>query len=404
MKKILIVGNICSLAEKLASLGAEIYAAPGMKSDMVCNVDIREDDASGLLRFAVDNEIDLTIAVSEKAINSDIASVFQANEKLIFAPAAKSADFAISKALGKRFLYKLHAPTPKFGIFEKPQLAFEYLKNANYPIVVRCDTADFSSDRRCCTTFEQAKDFTEDLFYRGEQKVIMEDYVYGHEFTLYVVTDGYLALPLAVVKNFKFSESGDGGVLTSGIGAYVPDYKIPQEVLQKIYKNIVLNTLQMFQKKGTPYVGILGVEAVLTSDDTYTVLEFKPFLQDFDCQAVLNSVDENLIELFEACANGSFADEYDEILLNDCFSASCVVSASFAGEVIPNLDFITSNAAFTGSSRNKYFEYISVKGNCLVLTSSAKTLSRAKKNLLEDLDLIKFLGMKYRKDITLEKF
>ena len=280
MKKILLVGNLYALAERFASYGAKVFAAPGSEemSKFAECVDLREDDTTGLLKFAVENEIDLTVAVSEKAIKSDIASVFQANEKLIFAPSEKSANFAISKAQGKRFLYKLHAPTPKFGIFEKPQLAFEYLKDANYPLVVRCDNNDIALDRLCCLNFETAKNFAEELFMRGEERVVTEEYAFGHEFTLYAVTDGYHALPLAVVHNFKFTESGDGGLLTSGVGAYVPDYKVPESIIGELFKNVVVKALESLEKRGMPYSGILGVDAVMTDENSYTCLEFKPFL------------------------------------------------------------------------------------------------------------------------------
>ncbi len=401
MKKILIVGNLYALVERLHSYGVKIYAAPGssvMQEFAEC-VDIREDDADTLLKFAVENEIDLTIAVSEKAIKSDIAALFQANEKSVFAPTAQSAAIALSKSQGKRFLYKLHAPTPKFGIFEKLQLALEYLKEANYPLIVRCDVNNYSKDRLCCLNYESAKIFTEELFLRGEAKVVIEEYAYGHEFTLYAVTDGYHALPFAVVNNFKFTENGNGGVLTSGIGAYVPDYRVSENILEKVFKEVILNALNSLKKRGMPYLGIIGVDVVLSDPDNYTCLEFKPFLQDFDAQAVLNSVDENLIELFEACANGFFADEYEDILTNDNCSVSCVVKARVSDKVIPNLDLADSKVSFTGASKNKYFEYITAAGNNFVLTSCAKTFSRAKKILKDDLELLKFDGMKYRSDI-----
>ena len=107
-KKILIVGNLYSLAQKLSREVEKVFVAPGTSAMMEfaeC-VDIREDSTIELLNFALENDIDLTIAVSEKAIAADIATVFQANERLIFAPSAQSADFAISKSQGKRFLYK----------------------------------------------------------------------------------------------------------------------------------------------------------------------------------------------------------------------------------------------------------------------------------------------------------
>ena len=86
-------------------------------------VDIREDAVDELLIFALKNEIDLTVAISQKAIAADIVETFQANSQDIFAPSAKSAEFALSRANSKRFLYKNHVPTPRFGIFEKASIA-----------------------------------------------------------------------------------------------------------------------------------------------------------------------------------------------------------------------------------------------------------------------------------------
>ncbi len=401
-KKILIVGNLYALAKKLSSEVEKVFVAPGnpMIAEFAECIDIREDKPTELLNFVLEHDIDLTIAVSEKAITSDIASIFQANEQLIFAPTAESASFAINKSQGKRFLYKLHAPTPKFGNFEKLPLAIDYLKDATYPLVVRCDNANNENDRLCCTTFERAKYFAEDLFTQGEEKIVIEEYVYGNEFTMYFVTDGYLVEPLTTICNYKFTENGDGGYLTSGIGAYVPAYKIPEEIQQKVYKNVVVNAINALDKKGTPYLGIIGVDLVMTSPDTYMALEFKPFFQDFDAQAVLNSIDEDLIDLFEACANGFFADEYEDILMNDTVSVSCVVKSRKDDVIIPNLDLIESAISFLNARKNKYFEYIASKGDVLVLTANARTLTRAKEILKEDLELIKFDGMKYRSDIT----
>ena len=401
-KKILIVGNLYALAKKLSSEVEKVFVAPGnpMIAEFAECIDIREDKPTELLDFVLEHDIDLTIAVSEKAITSDIASIFQANEQLIFAPTAESATFAINKSQGKRFLYKLHAPTPKFGNFEKLPLAIDYLKDATYPLVVRCDNADSETDRLCCTNFERAKYFAEDLFSQGEEKVVIEEYVYGHEFTMYFVTDGYLVVPLTTVCNYKFTENGDGGYLTSGVGAYAPTYKVPEEILHKVFKNVVVNAINALDKKGTPYLGIVGVDAVMISPDAYVVLEFKPFLQNFDAQAVLNSVDEDLIDLFEACANGFFADEYEDILVNDNVSVACVVKARQENVVIPNLDLVESSISYLNVKMNNDSSCLTTKGDVLVLTASAKTLSRAKEKLREDLELIKFDGMKYRSDIT----
>jgi phosphoribosylamine-glycine ligase len=410
-KKVLIVGASAkeyALAEKFIENNCDVVVAssnPRIKDIAEC-IDIREDCIEELLEYALENAIDLTIATSELAIKNNIAELFQNNNQLIFAPSASSAEMALCRSAGKRFLYRLKIPTPRFSVYDKCQMAIDYLKNAFMPQVIRTDMASKSMDRLVCTTFLTAKTFTEDLFARGETKVVFEDYVYGHEFTFYVVTDGYHAVHLATVANYKFAQDGNGGILTAGIGAYTPDYKISKDVEDEIMKHVINNVLQALEKKGTPYLGILGIDCVLRDDGKFVVLDFKPFLSDHDAKAVLNLVDENLYTLFEACAIGSFADDYDEIKVSDNSSVSVVLSTRIKGNTIENLDLVESDVTPFELKKNEYLEFETIEGRNFVLTKTSKTLSRARIGVYEDAELINFVGKKYRTDICeqVEKF
>ncbi len=410
-KKVLIVGNSAkeyALVKKFKNYDCDIFVLSGNSaiSELAECVDIREENVQEILEYVLENAIDLIIVTSEVAIKNNIAELFQTNNQLIFCPTAQSAQFTLSRSAGKRFLYKLRVPTPRFGIFDKLPLAIDYLKNAPMPQVIRADENSNSADRLVCTTFAASKTFVEDLFNKDENKVVLEDYVYGHEFTIYVVTDGYSALHLATVANYKFAEDGDGGILTSGVGAYTPDYKISSDIENSVMQNVVERVLASLQRKETPYLGVLGIDCVLTSDGSFVTLDFKPFLSDHDAEAVLNLVDENLLTLFEACAVGSFADDYEKIDVSDNSSVSCVISSRKKGEIIKGLELVESDITHFATTKNKYFEYETVEGKTLVLTKTAKTLSRARKHLYEDVELISFSGKKCRNDICekVEKF
>ena len=410
-KKVLIVGNSAkeyALVKKFKNYDCDIFVLSGNSaiSELAECVDIREENVQEILEYVLENAIDLTIVTSEVAIKNNIAELFQTNNQLIFCPTAQSAQFTLSRSAGKRFLYKLRIPTPRFGIFDKLPLAIDYLKNAPMPQVIRADENSNSADRLVCTTFAASKTFVEDLFNKDENKVVLEDYVYGHEFTIYVVTDGYSALHLATVANYKFAEDGDGGILTSGVGAYTPDYKISSDIENSVMQNVVERVLASLQRKETPYLGVLGIDCVLTTDGSFVTLDFKSFLSDHDAEAVLNLVDENLLTLFEACAVGSFADDYEKIDVSDNSSVSCVISSRKKGEIIKGLELVESDITHFATTKNKYFEYETVEGKTLVLTKTAKTLSRARKHLYEDVELISFSGKKCRNDICekVEKF
>ncbi len=410
-KKVLIVGNSAkeyALVKKFKNYDCDIFVLSGNSaiSELAECVDIREENVQEILEYVLENAIDLTIVTSEIAIKNNIAELFQSNNQLIFCPTAQSAQFTLSRSAGKRFLYKLRIPTPRFGIFDKLPLAIDYLKNAPMPQVIRADENSNSADRLVCTTFATSKTFVEDLFNKSENKVVLEDYVYGHEFTIYVVTDGYSALHLATVANYKFAEDGDGGILTSGVGAFTPDYKVSSDIENSVMQNVVERVLDSLQRKETPYLGVLGIDCVLNTDGSFVVLDFKPFLSDHDAEAVLNLVDENLLTLFEACAVGSFADDYERINVSDNSSVSCVISSRKKGEIIKGLELVESDITHFATTKNKYFEYETVEGKTLVLTKTAKTLSRARKHLYEDVELISFSGKKCRNDICekVEKF
>ena len=410
-KKVLIVGNSArdyALVKKFKNYDCEIAVLSGNSaiSELTECVDIREENVQEILEYVLENAIDLTIVTSEQAIKNNIAELFQNNNQLIFCPTAQSAQFALSRSAGKRFLYKQRIQTPRFGIFDKLPMAIDYLKTAPMPQVIRADENSNSADRLVCTTFATSKTFVEDLFNKGETKIVLEDYVYGHEFTIYVVTDGYSALHLATVANYKFAEDGDGGILTSGVGAFTPDYKVSSVVENSIMQNVVTRVLDSLQRKETPYLGILGIDCVLNADGSFVVLDFKPFLSDHDAEAVLNLVDENLLTLFEACAVGSFADDYEKINVSNDASVACVISSRKKGEIIKGLELVESDITHFATTKNKYLEYETVEGKTLVLTKTAKTLSRARKHLYEDVELISFSGKKCRNDIceTVEKF
>ena len=411
-KKVLIIGSSAkeyALAKHFYEDEniTEIFVAPGNSAvdKFAKRVDIRENDTQALLEFAIKNDIDLTVVSSTEAIASDIATDFRENSQMIFAPDKKSSSFIVSRAAGKKYAYKLHLPVTKFGIFEKAQLAVDYVKSENMPLLVASDYDTETSVKAVCTTVKSAVTTVNDVFFRDEDKVVIEQYVYGHPFTFYVITDGYQALPLAIVGDYKFQEDGDGGLFTSGVGAYLPDYKISYDLVSYIMDNFVTKILENLSARGSSYLGILGIELVLQDDNSCKIVGFTPFLKDHDAQAVLNSLDVNLYSVMEACANGSFADDYDDIPIKDYSIVSCVLSARKDGEVISGLELVddTTDIGSFNTTVNKYLETLTNKGRTLVLTQTASTFSRARELLYDNVETIYFEGMKYRKDICNDK-
>lgn len=411
IKNILIVGKgavASALAKKLKqNSGIEkIFVAPGngVESDSYFNIDLREEDLTGLLKFVLEHEIDLTVPVSERALKSDIVSFFLSNGQNIFGPSKQACNIAINKASGKKFIYRLRAQTSRFGIFDKAQAAEEYLSNATFPVTIRTyECSSILDDMLVCPTMSIAKEFLSNLTLKNETDILVDEYTFGQSFTLYFITDGYSAVELTSVANYKFTQDGNSGILTNGIGAIVPSPFVSQNVMERV-RNIVVSTLNILERKGSPYVGILGVEGIYTYDDKFYISEFKPFLQEHDAAAVLKLVDDDLIRIFKACIDGYFADEYEMIKMNDYTSVSATVLSCKENKVVKGLEMVEDfeDIDFSGILKSEEGEYVTSKGEVFTISRMASTLSRARDYLYEDLGQIQFDGIKYRKDIASE--
>lgn len=356
-------------------------------------LDIRNDDLTGLLMSALENKIDLTIPVCQMALDADIVSFFQSNGQNIFGPLKDSCGFILNKILCKKFLYKIHAQTPKFGMYNKVSQINDYLKNSNFPVIIKtAQNSHLDDEKMVCPTLKSALDFVDKLFLKGETDVLIEDYVFGHNFTVYFVTDGYSAIPLNIVGNHKFID----GMYTDGAGCYCPDYRVNSVVLSRV-ETIVSNILQNLDSCGNAYTGIIGIECVLTGEDNFVVTDVKSFLQNHDARAVLNLCEDNLIKMFNSCINGFFSDEYEQIKTNDYSSVALSVYSQCENSSINGLeDFEDIDFINVKNKDNKYYSNI---GMNFTLTKTSSTLSRAKKYLCEELEDINFDGIKFTKII-----
>jgi phosphoribosylamine--glycine ligase len=405
-KSILIIGHSAreNALARILSERFEVFVASGNDGikEFATVVDIRENNIVELLNFALEHDIFFTICASEASIKLNIAELFNDNGLMIFAPTADSAQFTISRATAKKMFYKLRLPTPRFAVFEKKNLALDYIKNADMPVVIKTDGNKDKNSTMVCPSSNIAKSFIEDCFFGGETKVIIEDYVYGTNFSFYVITDGYKALPLGSVKDYKFSLDGDGGVLTEGMGACSPFTKLTYDHEDYIMNEIVYPVINYLSEGQKAYMGIIGFDGILTPEGDVAITECSSFLKDHDAQGVLALLDDDIFELMHACVIGSFSDEYDILNFKDDYAVSCVLSSGHSkNDVIQGLDEVQDDTLIghINTKQNEYTEFETLGDRTVVITTIAKTISRATLNLYEEIDNIEFKGKYYRKDL-----
>lgn len=405
-KKILIIGNSAkeySFA-KILSKNYQVFVAPGndaMKDFATC-LDIREDSITELLDFAMENDIDLTVPISKNTLNSNIVDIFNNNGQKIFGPSQKSSEIVFDKMAIKKILYKLRIPTPKFGIFEKQNMALDYIKNLKPPFVIKSNE---KSSAVTLTNLSTAKMILDIFFSQNNTKVLIEDYIWGTPFSFYVLTDGYNALPLGSSIVYKYSLDGDGGQLTSGMGACSPNYKLSTENEMFLMHEVAYPILNYLNSNDNTYLGILGINGILSEESKIQIIGFEPFMQDCDCKAIMNIIDTDIIPLIESCVIGSFSDDIEFIPLKDIFSTSIVLTCSNRDNKensitgIENLDENIAIDFYPQIKKNKYLEYEAEKGSVMVLTATGRTVTSSINKLYEEIPNIEFKGLSYRKDI-----
>ncbi len=386
-----------------------IFVAPGnfATSEFATCVDLDADDVESLIDFVKSNQIDLTVASSEKAVFNGITDRFHEEGLMIFAPSFEASRISFSKSAGKKFMYKTKIPTAKFGIFDRENMAIDYARKSRYPLVVKTDTHQSGENVYVCDSFAIAKRIITDLFDCGNKKILIEDYVQGQEFSYYVITDGYNAMPVASVVPYKFVLEGNGGAITSGLGAYSPFYMIDSAMESRIFKEVIYPALDELAKNGNQYVGILGVDVILDRNGRLNVLEFNTFFKEPDAQCAFNLLDVNFIDVMRAAIEGALVDDYREISTKPLYCASVVLTAgNYPGEgkygsVITGLDEAAEYSEISHFNTRKNVEgnYVTAGGRTVAVTSLASTLEKAAENVYESIDFIEFEGKRYRKDI-----
>lgn len=374
--RILIVGsdaNAYTIAKTMSELKQVdlVFVAPGNDNikEFATSIDIQDNNIEELLDFAQANEINLTIVTSEKAIMNSIANVFNKHNLNIFAPTSDAARIASNRSSTKKTLYKLRIQTPKFGIFDRENLAIDYARKSKYPLVIKNDT-NFEGDNGVfCNTFPKAKLAIEKLFENFNKKILIEDYVRANQVSFYVITDGYTALPIGRACNKRRNDESFYGEQKDINASYSPDYYISNELESKIMTRVVYPIIDEISKHSSPYVGILGID-LLINGNNFQVSEFRTFFDSLDLQSVLPLIKDNLYDLFFAATFGSLSDEYTKINFLDLSSISLEIENGSKIKEEPEEEIRISY-----SSNKK-----------IILTSLGATLNSAKNNLHDYLE------------------
>lgn len=335
-----------------------LYSLPHNKmlSKISQLVDIKENDIPSIIEFVKQNDIDLTVVTSPILIVNGIANAFEQNGLTVFAPNRDSAVVTYFNAASKKTMYKLKIPTSRFAVFDKLPNAIPYLRQMHFPVYIQPDFKILTAEKKEYQYFSQAKQALDDLFFDGEERVVVEENNTSlKEYNIYFLTDGFSAYL------FGTTEYDENEICIS------PSPSLSSSLINKIKNDVVIRLLDDIRNFSTQYCGILGVK-IKADGEYYKTIDFMSVFEKSDFETILPSLNDNLLNLYYSAATGSLSDDFQALSFNSLFSCSLLAE---------NIKLEDVNGLI----------YAPISDEIGILTSTASTVSEAKERLLEYLEI-----------------
>ncbi len=316
--KVLIIGNggrEHALAWRVAKSPQveSVYVAPGNAGTLLeaglQNVAINADDIDGLLEFAADNAIDLSIVGPEAPLVAGIVDRFTEAGLRCFGPTAAAAQLEGSKAFAKDFMARHGIPTAAYGKFTSIDDAVTFIRQHGAPIVVKADGLAAGKGVIIAQTTDEAEMAVRDMlagnaFGEAGHRVVIEEFLTGEEASFIVMADGEHILPLATSQDHKARDEGDQGPNTGGMGAYSPAPVIDDALHQRAMETVIIPTIRGMAEQGMPFTGFLYAGLMISPDGETNVLEFNVRFGDPETQPIMMRLQSDLAELCLAAVDG----------------------------------------------------------------------------------------------------
>jgi len=391
---------------------SETFCAPGNAgiSDLANLVDIKADDVDGLLNFAREKKIDLTIVGPELSLTLGIVDLFEGAGLKIFGPSKKAAELEGSKAFTKNLLKKYNIPSANYELFTSSRSAGEYLKNQKFPIVIKADGLAAGKGVIICDSLESAEHAAEEIldkkkFGNAGNKIVVEEFLEGEEVSVLAFSDGNNIVPLEPAQDHKAIYDGNRGPNTGGMGAYSPAPIFTDTLAEEILENILKPTIKAMALEGRAYKGILYAGLMIIREEP-KVLEFNVRFGDPETQPILMRMESDIVPLFLAAIEGRLDSQKIKWRKD---ASVCVVMASAGypysypkGEKIEGVDKLRNSrntVVFHAGTKKVDNKLVTNGGRVLGVTSLGNTVSEAIKNSYRAVSKISWENVYYRRDI-----
>ena len=415
--KVLIVGSggrEHAIAWKVAQSPKvdKIFCAPGNAgiAQYAQCIDIGAMEFDKLTDFAKKEKIDLTIIGMDDPLVGGIVDAFEKEGLRVFGPRKNAAILEGSKAFSKDLMKKYKIPTAAYENFTDPVSAIAYLEQAKFPIVLKADGLALGKGVLICNTLEEAKEGVKSImldkkFGSAGNQMVIEEFMTGREVSVLSYVDGKTIKTMTSAQDHKRAGDGDTGLNTGGMGTFSPSPFYTKEVDEFCQKYIYQPTVDAMAAEGREFKGIIFFGLMLTSEGP-KVLEYNARFGDPEAQVVLPRMKNDIIEVMEACIDGTL-DEID--LQFEDNAAVCVILASNGypvkyekGFPIHGLEKFENKDGyyvFHAGTKKEKEEIVTNGGRVLGVTAKGSDLRQARANAYEAVQWIDFDSKYYRHDI-----
>ena len=396
--KVLLVGSggrEHALAWKLSQADAltELHAAPGnpgIASLGSCHP-VRAEDGEGLLALARALDIDLVVVGPEAPLVAGVADELRHTGILVFGPSAAAARIEGSKQFAKDVMRAAGVPTA------------ETLAVARPPCVLKADGLAAGKGVFVCHNQSELDAGLRSVSAYGNA-VVIEELLEGEEVSVFALCDGMRAVALPSAQDFKRVGDGNTGPNTGGMGSYSPVAVDAEDILDVVHRPV----LAELAARGAPFIGTLYAGLMLT-DEGPKVLEFNCRLGDPETQSILPRIDGDLLGALAAAASGDLGDA--DVIFADGAAVTVVLAAGEypeRGDTGSTIDGIADAEAagalvFHAGTALHGDRLVTNGGRILDVTARGEYVADAREQAYRACELISFSGMRYRRDIALER-
>lgn len=382
----------------------KIYCAPGnagIAAQAEC-VPLKDTDVEGLLAFARERAIDLTVVGPEVALAAGVVDRFREAGLRIFGPTQAAARIESSKEFAKQLMEKYDIPTAAFRTFTDYEEALAYVSARPLPAVLKYDGLAAGKGVVIAETLAEAEEALKEMLRDdrfGEGKVVVEDFLTGPEFSFMCFVAGEKVCPMVLAQDHKRAYDGDKGPNTGGMGAYSPLPFITEADREYALKRILEPTARAMVAEGCPFIGVL-YGGLMKTPQGIKVIEFNARFGDPETEVVLPRLKSDAVDIFAAVAENRMPEQiewHDFAALGIVLASKGYPGSYEKGAVIEGAE--EAKRVFHMGTARKEGQLVTAGGRVLFVVGCGATLQEAHADALREVEKIHCDNLFHRTDI-----